>query len=84
MGSMWEPGARSGVGERARVAMMGALGGGGDEDGGGVEGGVVEVDFFDEADVRRLAGSGARVILVGESLMRHAELEAKVRELMAR
>ena len=45
---------------------------------------VAESGIHTHADVRRLAACGARAILVGESLMRHADLEAKVRELMAR
>ena len=43
---------------------------------------VAESGIHTRADVERLARSGARAILVGESLMRHADIPAKVRELM--
>lgn len=43
---------------------------------------VAESGIHTHADVERLAQCGARAILVGESLMRHADLGAKVRELM--
>ncbi len=43
---------------------------------------VAESGIHSRADVERLARCGARAILVGESLMRHADLGAKVRELL--
>jgi len=43
---------------------------------------VAESGIHTRADVQRLAKCGAGAILVGESLMRHANLEAKVRELI--
>ena len=43
---------------------------------------VAESGIHSRADVIRLKACGARAILVGESLMRHADVEAKVRELM--
>jgi indole-3-glycerol phosphate synthase len=45
---------------------------------------VAESGIHTRADVERLAHCGARAILVGESLMRHADLGAKVRELLGR
>jgi indole-3-glycerol phosphate synthase len=44
---------------------------------------VAESGIHTHADVERLARCGAQAILVGESLMRHAEIGAKVRELLA-
>ena len=43
---------------------------------------VAESGIHTRADVERLARCGARAILVGESLMRHPDLGAKVRELL--
>ena len=43
---------------------------------------VAESGIHTPADVQRLARCGARAILVGESLMRHADIPAKVRELL--
>ena len=43
---------------------------------------VAESGIHTRADVLRLAACGARAILVGESLMRHADLQAKTRELL--
>ncbi len=43
---------------------------------------VAESGIHTRADVQRVAGCGARAILVGESLMRHADWGAKVRELI--
>lgn len=43
---------------------------------------VAESGIHTAADVQRLARCGARAILVGESLMRHADIPAKVRELL--
>jgi indole-3-glycerol phosphate synthase len=43
---------------------------------------VAESGIHSRADVIRLKACGAGAILVGESLMRHADIEAKVRELM--
>jgi indole-3-glycerol phosphate synthase len=43
---------------------------------------VAESGIHHHVDVRRLAECGAQAILVGESLMRQADLAAKVRELM--
>ncbi len=45
---------------------------------------VAESGIHTRGDVERLARCGARAILVGESLMRHADLGAKVRELLGR
>jgi indole-3-glycerol phosphate synthase len=45
---------------------------------------VAESGIHTRADVERVARCGARAILVGESLMRHADLAAKVRELLGR
>ena len=44
---------------------------------------VAESGIHTRADVERLRQCGARAILVGESLMRHADIPAKVRELMS-
>ena len=41
---------------------------------------VAESGIHSRADVERMARCGARAILVGESLMRHADLQGKVRE----
>jgi indole-3-glycerol phosphate synthase len=43
---------------------------------------VAESGIHTRADVQRLAACGARAILVGESLLRHPDLGAKVRELI--
>jgi indole-3-glycerol phosphate synthase len=43
---------------------------------------VAESGIHTRADVERLSRYGARAILVGESLMRHADLSVKVRELI--
>jgi len=43
---------------------------------------VAESGIHTRADVVRLEHVGAQAILVGESLMRHASLEAKIRELL--
>ena len=43
---------------------------------------VAESGIHTHADVERLAKCGAQAILVGESLMRHADIGAKVRELL--
>jgi indole-3-glycerol phosphate synthase len=43
---------------------------------------VAESGIHTRADVERLARSGAGAILVGESLMRHDDLTAKLRELL--
>jgi indole-3-glycerol phosphate synthase len=43
---------------------------------------VAESGIHTRADVERLSRCGARAILVGESLMRHANLASKVRELL--
>lgn len=43
---------------------------------------VAESGIHTRADVERLAKCGARAILVGESLMRHADLGPKVKELI--
>ncbi len=43
---------------------------------------VAESGIHTRADVLRLAACGAKVVLVGESLLRHADLGAKIRELM--
>jgi indole-3-glycerol phosphate synthase len=43
---------------------------------------VAESGIHSRADVERLAGCGAKAILVGESLMRHPDLSAKTRELL--
>ena len=43
---------------------------------------VAESGIHARADVERLAKCGARAILVGESLMRHADIGVKVHELL--
>jgi indole-3-glycerol phosphate synthase len=43
---------------------------------------VAESGIHTRADAERLARAGAHAMLVGESLMRHADLGAKVRELI--
>ena len=43
---------------------------------------VAESGIHTRADVERLARCGAQAILVGESLMRHADIGAKARELL--
>jgi indole-3-glycerol phosphate synthase len=43
---------------------------------------VAESGIHTRADVERLAKCGTRAILVGESLMRHANIAAKIRELL--
>ena len=43
---------------------------------------VAESGIHTHADVERLARCGAQAILVGESLMKHADITAKVRELL--
>jgi indole-3-glycerol phosphate synthase len=43
---------------------------------------VAESGIHTRADVERLARCGAQAILVGESLMRHADIGAKVHELL--
>ena len=43
---------------------------------------VAESGIHTHADVERLAKCGAKAILVGESLMRHADIGAKVHELL--
>jgi indole-3-glycerol phosphate synthase len=45
---------------------------------------VAESGIHTRADVERLARCGAGAILVGESLMRQANLRDKVRELLGR
>lgn len=44
---------------------------------------VAESGIHTHADVERLARCGAQAILVGESLMRHADIGAKVHELLS-
>lgn len=44
---------------------------------------VAESGIHTSADVQRLADGGAHAILVGESLMREADIGAKVKELLA-
>jgi indole-3-glycerol phosphate synthase len=44
---------------------------------------VTESGIFTSADVARLAGSGARAMLVGESLMRQSDVTAATRALLA-
>ena len=44
---------------------------------------VAESGIHTRADVERLAKCGAQAILVGESLMKHADIGAKTRELLA-
>ncbi len=43
---------------------------------------VAESGIHTRADVERLARCGAKVLLVGESLMRHGNIRAKVKELL--
>jgi indole-3-glycerol phosphate synthase len=43
---------------------------------------VAESGIHTHHDIRRIAACGAQAVLVGESLMRHADIPAKVRELM--
>jgi indole-3-glycerol phosphate synthase len=43
---------------------------------------VTESGIHTRADVERLAKCGARAVLVGESLMKHADIGAKVHELL--
>jgi len=43
---------------------------------------VAESGIHTRADVERVADCGARAILVGESLMRHSNISAKVQELL--
>ena len=43
---------------------------------------VAESGIHTRADVQRLARCGAQAILVGESLMKHGDIPAKVRELL--
>jgi indole-3-glycerol phosphate synthase len=43
---------------------------------------VAESGIHTRSDVDQLAACGANAILVGESLMRHADIRAKVDELM--
>ncbi len=43
---------------------------------------VAESGIHTRADVQRLAQCGAQAILVGESLMKHADIQAKVGELI--
>jgi indole-3-glycerol phosphate synthase len=45
---------------------------------------VAESGIHTHADVERLAWCGAQAILVGESLMKHGDIGAKVRELLGR
>jgi indole-3-glycerol phosphate synthase len=42
---------------------------------------VAESGILSRADVERVAGAGARAVLVGEALMRAGDVDAKVREL---
>ncbi|MDZ4321024.1 MAG: indole-3-glycerol-phosphate synthase TrpC, partial [Phenylobacterium sp.] len=44
---------------------------------------VTESGITGPADVRRLSAAGARAMLVGESLMRQADVTAAVRDLMS-
>lgn len=44
---------------------------------------VAESGIHTSSDVQRLAACGARAILVGESLMREANMTAKIRELLS-
>ena len=43
---------------------------------------VAESGIHTRADVQRLAGCGAQAVLVGESLMKHGDIAAKVSELL--
>jgi indole-3-glycerol phosphate synthase len=43
---------------------------------------VAESGIHTKADVERLAKCGAKAILVGESLMKEGNIQAKVRELI--
>jgi indole-3-glycerol phosphate synthase len=43
---------------------------------------VAESGIHTRDDVERLAACGAQAILVGESLMKHSDIGAKVRELV--
>ena len=43
---------------------------------------VAESGIHTRADVERLAKCGAQAILVGESLMKHADIGAKVHQLL--
>jgi indole-3-glycerol phosphate synthase len=43
---------------------------------------VAESGIHTRADVERVAKSSAQAILVGESLMRHADVRVKVKELL--
>ena len=43
---------------------------------------VAESGIYTRADVERLKKCGADAILVGESLVRHGDIRAKVRELL--
>ena len=43
---------------------------------------MAESGIHNAADVQRLAGCGARAILVGESLLRGGDPGMKIRELM--
>jgi indole-3-glycerol phosphate synthase len=45
---------------------------------------VAESGIHTRADVERLARCGAKAILVGESLMQHGNIEAKVKELLGK
>jgi indole-3-glycerol phosphate synthase len=45
---------------------------------------VAESGIHTRPDVERVAKCGAHAILVGESLMKHADIGAKVRELLGR
>jgi indole-3-glycerol phosphate synthase len=43
---------------------------------------IAESGIHTNADIQRLAKCGAQAVLVGESLMRHGDIQAKVRELL--
>jgi len=45
---------------------------------------VAESGIHTRADVERLARCGAKAILVGESLMQHGNIQAKVKELLGK